>query len=99
LLLEQLAHQPQGGPRIAPALNQHVENLALLVYRTRERYIRSPAIRTNHLIQMPSTARARATPLQPASDHWSEFQHPASDGLIGDVEPPLRKQTLDVAVA
>src|SRR5215472_4048584 len=36
LLLEQLMHQPQGGPGIASVLNQHVENLALMVDRTPE---------------------------------------------------------------
>jgi hypothetical protein len=48
---------------------------------------------------MPSIARARAAPSQPASDHWSEFQHPASDGPIGDVETSLGEQILDVAIA
>jgi hypothetical protein len=33
LFLEQLAHQPQR-PGVAPALNQHVEDLALVVDRT-----------------------------------------------------------------
>jgi len=31
LLLEQLAHQPQRRPGVASALNQHIENLALVV--------------------------------------------------------------------
>jgi hypothetical protein len=31
LLLEQLAHQPQRRPSVAPTLNQHVENLALVI--------------------------------------------------------------------
>jgi len=36
LLLEQLAHQPQRPPDVASALNQHVENLALVVDGTPE---------------------------------------------------------------
>ena len=31
LLPERLAHEPQGGALIAPALNQHVEDLALVI--------------------------------------------------------------------
>src|ERR1700680_2009728 len=31
LLPEQLAHEPQGGALIAPALNQYVEDLALVI--------------------------------------------------------------------
>ena len=45
LLLEQLVHQPQRRPGIASTLNQHVENLALMVDGS-PRYIRSPPIRT-----------------------------------------------------
>ena len=41
----------------------------------------------NHLVQMPSIARARAAPPQPPRDHRSELQHPAPDGFVGDVEP------------
>ena len=44
-LLDQLAHQPQRRPTIAPALNQHVEDLAFVVDGTPQ-YVRSPAIRT-----------------------------------------------------
>src|SRR5215813_3447119 len=36
LLLEQLAHQPQRRPAVAPTLNQHVENLALVIDRAPE---------------------------------------------------------------
>jgi len=28
----------------------------------------------------------------------SEFQHPTPDGFVGDVEPPLGKEFLDVAI-
>jgi hypothetical protein len=84
--------------RVSRRLNQHVENLALVVDRTPEVHplAGNP---DHHLIQMPSIARARAAPSQPASDHWSEFQHPASDGPIGDVETSLGEQILDVAIA
>src|SRR5215471_5034104 len=45
LLLEQLAHQPQRRPTVPSALDQHVENLALVVDGTPEN-IRLPAIRS-----------------------------------------------------
>ena len=36
--------------------------------------------------------------MQPSRDHRSEFQHPTPDGFVGDVEPPLGKEFLDVAI-
>ena len=60
LLLEQLAHQPQRRPGVAPALDQQVEDLALVVDGT-------PQIHPlagdphYHFVQMPAVARPRAT--------------------------------------
>jgi len=31
LFLEQLAHRPEGSPFVAPTLNQHVENITLVI--------------------------------------------------------------------
>ena len=53
----------------------------------------------HHLIQVPSIARPETAPPQPSRDHRSEFQHPAPDGFIGDVEAPLGEEFLDVAIA
>jgi len=60
LLLEQLAHQPQRRPGVAPALNQHVKHLALVVDG-------APQIHPltgdphHHLVQVPAIARPRTT--------------------------------------
>ena len=53
----------------------------------------------NHLVQMPSIARARAATPQPPRDQRAELQHPAPDGFVGDIEPTLGQQILDVSVA
>ena len=53
----------------------------------------------HHLVQVPSVARARAAPPQPPRDHRSELQHPAPDGFVGDIEPTLGEEILDVSVA
>src|SRR5215469_16754510 len=61
LLLEQLAHQPQRRPTVASALNQHVEDLALVVDGT-------PQIHPlagdphHHLVEVPAIARPRTAP-------------------------------------
>jgi hypothetical protein len=58
LLLEQLAHQSQRRPTVAPTLNQHVENLAFVVDGT-------PQIHPltgdphHHFVEVPAIARPR----------------------------------------
>src|SRR5436190_13775379 len=53
----------------------------------------------HHLVEVPAITRPRACTAQPSRDRRSEFQHPTPDGLIGDVEPPLGQEFLDVAIA
>src|SRR5260370_11509061 len=53
----------------------------------------------DHFVQVPPVARAWPPLPQPPRDHRSEFQHPASYGLIRDIEPALGKQLLHVAIA
>ena len=52
LLLEQLAHQPQRRPSVAPTMDQHIEDLALVIDGTPQ--IHPLAGDANdHLIQVP----------------------------------------------
>jgi hypothetical protein len=53
----------------------------------------------HNLVEMPAIARPRATPTQPSCDRGTELPHPAPYGLLGDVEPALGQQLLDVAIA
>jgi hypothetical protein len=56
---EQLAHQPQRDVRVALSLDQHVENLTLMVDGTPQ--IHPPAGNADHhLVEMPAIARAGA---------------------------------------
>src|SRR5580693_1503052 len=86
LLLEQLTHQPQGRPTIAAALDQRVENFALVIDG-------APQIQSlagdahHHLVQMPAIARPRTTLAQPSRDRRTELQHPSPHCFVRDVEP------------
>jgi len=71
----------QRRPAVTPALNQHVEHLALMIDGTPEIHPLA-ADPHHHLVQMPSVARPRATPTQPSRDRGTEFQHcPSSEFL------------------
>jgi hypothetical protein len=98
LLLEKLAHQSQRRLAVAPALYQHVEHLALVIDGTPEIHLPT-GNPDHHLVQMPPVTRPRATPAQPSGDRRAEFQHPTPHRFIGEVEPALGEQLLDVSVA
>src|SRR4051794_36155419 len=44
-------------------------------------------------------ARPRSVLPQPPRDPRAEFQHPIADALVREIEPALRKQLLNVAIA
>jgi hypothetical protein len=52
-----------------------------------------------HLIEMPVRSWARAMAAKLSSKQRSELQHPASDRLVGDIQPALGEQILDITEA
>ena len=95
LLAEELTHEPESRLRVAPALHQHVEDLAFVVDGVPEPEPLSfdP---DHHLVEVPGRTRARAsTPEFPRKDR-PEFQHPSTDALVGDLDPALSQELLDV---
>ena len=61
LLLEQLAHQPQRRPSVASTLNQHVEDLALVVDGTPQIHPLTSDPH-HHLVEVPAIARPWTVP-------------------------------------
>ena len=85
-------------PTVASALDEYVENLALVIHGTPQ--IHPPSGDANHhLVEMPAIARSRAPAPQFARDEGTEFQYPAPYRFIGEVEPSLGQQFLDIAQA
>src|SRR5436190_12915336 len=68
---EQLAHQPECRARVAAALSQHIENLALVIDGAPQVHpLRADA--NHHLIEMPPVARSRAGASKPAGEPGPE---------------------------
>jgi hypothetical protein len=82
---------------VTSTLDQHVEDLALVVDGTPEIHPLAGDPH-HHLVQMPAIARPRATLAQPSRDRGTELQRPPHR-FVGNVEPSLGQQLLDVAVA
>src|SRR6202049_3662608 len=95
---QQLAHELDGRAAVSPTLKQHVEDLAFVVDRTPEIHPLA-GDPDYHFVQVPAIARPRTAQPQPSSNHRAEFQHPATDALVGEVESTLCEQFLDIAIA
>jgi hypothetical protein len=53
----------------------------------------------DHLVEVPSVARPGPPLAQSSRDRGTEFEHPAPDRFVGQVEPVFGKQFLDIAIA
>src|ERR671933_875901 len=96
--LEQLLEEALGRLGIAPALNQDVEDLAILVHGAPE-IVQLAADADEDLVQVPLVARTRSSPAQLVGEGLSELEAPAADALVGDDHAALGQDQLHVAQA
>src|ERR1700686_1421816 len=85
---EQLAHEPECRALVAAALNQHIENLALMINGAPQVHPLA-ADANHHLVEMPSVARAWARASKPAGKPGPELQNPPPHRFIGNLQPSL----------
>lgn len=98
MILEQLAHQFEGGGLVPLALNEHLQDLAFVIDDPPQRH-QSAADAHDHFVQVPVPAERRPEALQVAGDRWPERHHPAAHRLVRHVEAALRQELFDIAVA
>ena len=98
MLAEQLAHQLDGRRPVSTTLDQDLEDLALVIDGTPQIHLLA-CDPDNHFVEMPAIARSRTARSQASRDRRSEFEHPAANALVGDVEPAFGKQLFDIAIA
>src|SRR3954451_11917777 len=82
LLLHELAQQAFGGFLVAPALDQDIENEALLVNRAPEPVLLA-GDGDDDLVEVPFVAAARGTSTDAVGEFAAEFQAPLPDRLVG----------------
>src|SRR4051812_43574164 len=98
LLLQQLAQQALGRLLVAPALNQDIENEALLVDGAPEPMLRA-GNGNDHLVEVPLVAALRGAPPDAVGEFLAEFQAPLPDRLVGHRDAARRQHLLDHAQA
>ena len=80
---------------VALGLNQHIENLALGVDGAPQIY-HPPIDLQIDFVKMPNRVGLRTALAQMRGDHRSEMIYPAAHGFVGDRDPALGEQILDV---
>src|SRR5260370_31365079 len=98
LLLEELAEQAFGGLLVAPALDENIENEAVLVDGTPEQML-LPGEADDHLIEVPFVAAARRSPTDAVGEFPAEFEAPLPDRLVRHRDPAGGQHLLDHAQA
>src|SRR5918997_3935580 len=98
LPLQQLAQQALGGALITPALDQHVEDDAVLVDRAPQPVLLAGDLE-NDLIQMPLIARARQPTADLIGERLAEFERPLPHALMADDDAASGQHLLDHAQA
>jgi hypothetical protein len=81
--LQQLAKEALGRLRVAAALDQHVEHVAVLINGPPE-VVQFALDADKYLIQKPLVAGLRSTPVEALGVGASEAQAPLTDGLVAD---------------
>src|SRR4051794_9381474 len=94
LLRHELAEQAFGGFLVAPALDQDIENEALLIDRAPEPVLLA-GDGNDDLIQMPFVAAARGASTEAVGEFAAEFQAPLPDRLVGDRDAASRQHLLN----
>ena len=97
MILEQRAHELSRGFRIAPALDEEVEDLTFIVHGA-PKPIALPPDNDDHLIEVPMIVGFGTGLAQVCGDDGSKLQEPAADSLIGNVQAPLGEHLLHIAV-
>src|ERR1700751_4658136 len=81
MLLEELAEQAFGGLLVASALDENIENEAVLVDGTPQPML-LPGNPDDNLIEVPFVATARRAPTDAIGEFSAEFKAPLPDRLV-----------------
>jgi len=96
--LQQLAKEPRGRLGIAPALDQDVEHVAVLIHRAPE-MVQLAADADEHLVHESLVAWPWPTPLQRGGEQPAEAQALCADALLANHDAVGGEDQLDVTQA
>jgi len=94
LLAQETPQQALGGRGVAPALNDLIQDVSILINRPPQPVLLARD-RDHDLIEVPDVAAARRLAPEAARVVWSKLQSPAADRLIGDDDAALQQHLLN----
>src|SRR6201981_2438450 len=96
--VQQLAEEPRGRGCAAPALDQNVEDISVLVDRA-PKIVLLAADPDEHLVHVPLVAGLWPPPLQRIGEDPAEAQTPLADALVADDDSTRRQDQLNISQA
>jgi hypothetical protein len=96
LIAKQALQELQSRIGVPLSLHYKVQHLAFVIDGAPQIHLLAPDI-ADHLIEMPTRGGGTVPPSQCPGELGSEFDRPAPDGLIADLDPTHRHHLLDVA--
>lgn len=97
-LLQQLAQQALGGSAVSTALEQDIQDKAVLIHGPPEPML-LPRNGDHHLIEMPPIAQPRKAPADAIGIFPPERLSPAPNRFVADLNPTRGQHLLDHAQA
>src|SRR5215467_10712533 len=94
--LQQLAKEPLGCGRAAPALDQDVEDISVLVDRT-PKIVLLAADSDEHLVHVPLVTGLWPSLPQHIGEDPAKPQAPLTDALVADDDPTHRQDKLNIS--
>ena len=96
MLLQQFAYKPLRGLLVASGSKKDLKDLAFVIESAPKIHL-TAANRNEHFVEMPFRSRPGPGCANPLCDLRPEPVDPAADRLIGDMDPSLRKDILDIS--
>ena len=98
LVPEELSHEFQCRPLVSALLNQDVEYFAFTIHGAPQVHLLTANIHEN-FVDMPLVKGSWTAFSNPAGIGLSEFQHPQTNRLVGDIDSSLSEKILNIPVA
>jgi hypothetical protein len=83
---------------VASGLDQNVEHLALIIDAAPQIHLLT-GDRDKDLVEMPSSGWPRTPGAEPPRVDWTEMRYSSTDRLVGDDDPALGEEILDIPEA
>jgi hypothetical protein len=95
LVPEELSHEFQGGPFVSALLNQDVEYFAFTIHGAPQVHLLTTYVHEN-FVNIPMIKGSRTAFADSVGIGLSEFQHPQTNRLIGDIDFSLHEKILNI---